>query len=488
MCCGILCKFIAFIIAGVGIAAIIIGAVVGFAVLPDNIRDEVERRVRLEYGTDQFERWQVLPFNQTAKIYFFEPSSETNFRTVNQRGPFVYKMNRRKTVDNRNADDDTITYQEHLTFDFDATESAFPDTEQLNLLNVPLVSLVQSIENRLPEGINDEINSAFENPENLFRRFSVRDFLFQGYTFCANPTAAPNLCPSRDDINNMDYIEAQGATALSFAFLRHRHNAFDGTYVITAGMDDIRDLGLIRTWNGQPNLPNNIWGNTGQCREINGRDSTIFPPNIHRNDNFRIFYSDICRTVTLEHVENVDFEGISTQRREFEETTLNNDNDNTCYCTRGTNLPDGSEQCWQNGFTDLFTCTGSHVVLSYPHFLDVRNLPNPVQGLTANWDDHGSYTLIEAGTGTPLKIVKRFQYNMVIRNIDRVNVMTGLEPTIYPVLWIEETMELPWDLIDKIHDTYLAELNTVTIITWVLIGGGIAIFIASILLKLLCCC
>ncbi|XP_022900252.2 sensory neuron membrane protein 2-like [Onthophagus taurus] len=488
MCGGILCKILAFIVAGLGVAAIIIGAVVGFAVLPNNIRDEVERRVRLEYGSEQFQRWQILPFNQTAKIYFFEHNLQPDNRIlVAERGPFVYKLTRQKTVDAKNRDDDTITYREYLKFDFDEEESEFPETHRLKLLNVPLVSLVQSIEDRLPTGINSEINSAFGNPEDVFRIFSAREFLFDGYTFCTNPTAAPNLCPTRNEIENMHYIQPEGATALSFAFLRHRDNTFDGTYVITAGMDSIGDLGLIRTWNGQPNLPNNVWGNTGQCREINGRDSTIFPPNVNRNDDFRIFYSDICRTVTLEHVENVGFEGISSHRREFEETTLNNDNDNDCYCTGQTRLPDGSNRCWHNGFTDLYTCTRSHVVLSYPHFLGASIVQNPVLGLEGHQDYHGSYTIIEPGTGTPLKIVKRFQYNMVLRNIGGVTVTSRLPSTIYPVLWIEETMELPSNLIDKIHDKYLSELNTITIITWALIGCGIALFILGIALKILCC-
>jgi len=71
-----------------------------------------------------------------------------------------------------------------------------------------------------------------------------------------------------------------------------KNNSNDGRYRVNRGISDNRALGRIEEWNGHSRLT--TWAG-GACNDINGTDSTIFPPFWTPEDNIYIFVSDVCR-------------------------------------------------------------------------------------------------------------------------------------------------------------------------------------------------
>lgn len=56
----------------------------------------VFQNVRLENGTDQFDRWAKVPFPIDFKVYFFEITNPDQFiagekAILNQVGPYIYE-------------------------------------------------------------------------------------------------------------------------------------------------------------------------------------------------------------------------------------------------------------------------------------------------------------------------------------------------------------------------------------------------------------
>lgn len=69
----------------------------------------------------------------------------------------------------------------------------------------------------------------------------------------------------------------------------------DGLWKVDRGMDDIKQLGDILTWNGEKY--SRYWkGSNSNCNKVEGRDSTIYPPHINEGDSFTIYTTDLCRS------------------------------------------------------------------------------------------------------------------------------------------------------------------------------------------------
>lgn len=82
------------------------------------------------------------------------------------------------------------------------------------------------------------------------------------------------------------------------------------------------------------------------------------------------------------------------------------------------------------------------MVLTFPHFLDTSEVySNLVEGLTPSRDAHETFVLMEPNTGNPLVGHKRVQFNMFIRPITGLPLTDNINPTLVPVLWVNEVRQ-----------------------------------------------
>ena len=78
-------------------------------------------------------------------------------------------------------------------------------------------------------------------------------------------------------------------------------------------------------------------------------------------------------------------------------------------------------------------------------------------------------------TGTPLRGGKKVQFNMFLRKIDRITVTENLRTTLFPVLWVEEGIELNDDMVNLIKGDLVNVLILLDFVQWTLIGFGSAL-------------
>uniref|UniRef100_A0A182FCD0 Sensory neuron membrane protein 2 n=2 Tax=Anopheles albimanus TaxID=7167 RepID=A0A182FCD0_ANOAL len=96
-----------------------------------------------------------------------------------------------------------------------------------------------------------------------------------------------------------------------------------------------------------------------------------------------------------------------------------------------------------------------------------------IDGLDPDPERHQIFVDVEPYTGTPLNGGKRVQFNMFLRRIDAIKLTDRLQPTLFPVIWIDEGIALNEDMVKLIDDSLMKVLSLLDIVQWVLIGVGL---------------
>ncbi|CAB1318230.1 unnamed protein product, partial [Coregonus sp. 'balchen'] len=92
------------------------------------------------------------------------------------------------------------------------------------------------------------------------------------------------------------------------------------------------------------------------------------------------------------------------------------------------------------------------VVASFPHFyLGEEKYSNAIEGLNPVRDHHQTYLDLNPTTGIPIRASKRAQINILINRISGFPKTKSLNETIFPVMFINETV--------VIDDTSAAKLQ-----------------------------
>ncbi|XP_044258686.1 sensory neuron membrane protein 2-like [Tribolium madens] len=479
-CCTIKVLLVCLVIS---VALLVVSLALAFKVFPDLLESEVNKAVRLEEGTEQYDRFVELPFPVEFKVYLFNVSNPQQVLDGSEKpkltevGPFVYKQYRKKTILDTNEGEDTISYTQKETFEFDA-EASHPLKEKSNLtvLNPALMSIYQLAEDLHLAGAADTcIKQTFDNNQGkVFIEANVKKLLFDGFQFCNN--TSPAMCGLINDVicaiaatkRNSDLLADY---SLIFSYLNYKRKPNDGKYTVKRGLTDIEKLGHIVAWNDS--LYTKFWGEGTTCSEVKGTDSTLYPPRVSTDSSFYIYSTDICRFVEINYKGEESYKGIDGYLFGTSPETLRSstkDPENDCYCSKLSRDMDGKKSCFLDGVIDMQTCFGVPVLFSFPHFLwaDQKYL-DAVEGLSPDEDKHKTYLVVEPNTGTPLQGVKRIQLNAVIRPIVGIKSMMQTKRALLPLLWIEEGVSLPQKYVDELNSSYFDKVQLVDGVRYALI-------------------
>ncbi|EFA01368.1 sensory neuron membrane protein 2 [Tribolium castaneum] len=478
-CCTIKVLLVCVVIS---VALLIVSLALAFKVFPDLLESEVNKAVRLEDGTKQYDRFVELPFPVDFKVYLFNVSNPqqvldgTEKPKLEEIGPFVYKQYRKKTILGKNEEEDTISYTQKETFEFDA-EASKPLTEEsvVTVLNPALMSIYQLAEDLHLAGAADTcIKQTFENNQGkVFIEANVRKLLFDGFSFCKN--TSPGICGLVNDLicaiaatkRNSDLVLPD--YSLIFSYLNYKRKPDDGKYTVKRGLTNIEKLGHIVAWNDS--LYTKFWGEGTTCSEVKGTDSTLYPPRVTTDSAFYIYSTDICRFVKINYKGEESYKGIDGYLFETSEDTLRSSApEEDCYCSKLSRDMEGKKSCFLDGVIDMQTCFGVPVLFSFPHFLWADNkYLSAVEGLNPVEEKHKTYLVVEPNTGTPLKGMKRIQLNGVIRPIVGIKSMLQTKRALLPLLWIEEGVSLPQKYVDELKSSYFDKVQIVDGVRYALI-------------------
>lgn len=495
----------AIVTTSIGTVLIVIFAIIGYVVIPNIIHRIVSDQVGIIEDTIQMERFKNIPFHLDFKVRLFEIKNPEGVKNnevpvVQERGPYVYKLNRSRII--HEITDEYISYQIMDQFEFDS-EASYPNTEDdvIMLLNAPYNLILQLAESDFSGvmgliGGDDVLQRVFGDYATPVAEFRVGDILFDGVAICTNPTlvVAPLFCNAiRISSDRSENLQVQPDGSVLFSFFAHKQGRPGRMYKVNRGTIDVSNLGIIFTWDNSTRL--HVWADEKDedgeeqksvCNKLNGTDTGIFPPFVDTSKPLFGFNTDICRSVELRYVGRDEYKEIPVLKYSADEWFL--DNNDGCFCinkTRGLTKANG---CLHRGAIELYNCVGGHMILSYPHFLFAHSIyRNGIVGNTPIEDEHKIELELEETSGVVIRGFKRAQFNLFSRAIESVRATENLRTTLTPVFWVHEGMELPQEFVDEIKQRVFQRLRAVDILRPTLLAiGGLVLILGIVLIILRC--
>ncbi|CAN8006184.1 unnamed protein product, partial [Ixodes hexagonus] len=263
-----------------------------------------------------------------------------------------------------------------------------------------------------------------------------------------------------------------------------KNNSHDGLYSVYTGVDDTSKFAKLEEWNNHRKCLRNTPKIRNPKRNVvlvpnNGGQ---FAPFVSKDTTLYVFSTDLCRSMSFTYETDTEVHGLKTMRFTPPPTlfaSADEDENNRCFCTTPT--------CPKSGVVYISSCRkGAPIVLSSPHFyLGDNAYVNGVDGLSPTKELHETFLDIHPLTGLVLRASKRLQINVDLRNYDKLQVLKDVQSTVFPVAWIEESVELSPALAEQLKQKaeLPQQLGNGTIATALVVGGiGSSICVVMIFL------
>nr|XP_045623544.1 lysosome membrane protein 2-like isoform X2 [Procambarus clarkii] len=450
-------------LGGLGVVLLIFGCLV--AGLFDTVVEHVvHQELVLENGTNVYQKWKLPPVVPYLFIYFFNVTNKEEFLegskpVLQEVGPYCYRE-RWEKVNIKFHDNGTVSYETQKHYFFERNISVGSEDDIITTLNVPMLSAVSQwrFAQRLAKlALSSMLEVLNEKP---FVSKSVRDLMW-GYDDPLLRIAKDIIPPDQ----RMPYDK--------FGFFIEKNGSTDGLFNVFTGVNDMTKYTTIDTFNYKREL--SYW-KTDECNDIKGTDGSSFPPGVKRDTTLYMFNENLCRSIPLTVLKEVEEDGIKGLRFSppadvFGNITVKPENE--CYCV-------GGPPCIGGGVFNISTCKyGSPTIISWPHFYQGDpKFADAVQGLKPDAAKHALYIDVSPRTGSPLRAQARLQINIAVPYVPEVKPAARLREIIFPVLWFEDgVLELPKDVVELLQ---MAEnspdaVKSSLLLAFFVIGGVIAV-------------
>ncbi|KAJ3662456.1 hypothetical protein Zmor_006804 [Zophobas morio] len=393
----------------ISIVLTVLSVILIIRVFPDLIKNEIFKNVRLIRGTEQYDRFLEIPFPVSFKVFVFNVENPNEIISgqkpvVKEIGPFVYKLHWTKLVHGTNEDDDTISYIDQQIYEFDSEASGnLSDTNYVTVANPVMLGILQLSEKfGQAHTVSNCLTDILDNINTLFINVKVKDLLFDGLKFCPRHLSLCELpknivCKMAAQKKNMDKLEDD---SLQFSFFNYKNKSHETLYTITRGIKDVLTLGQTVTIDNSPYTQfwNKLHKNS-TCDLVKGSYISLYPPQISEESTFKIYSTDVCRSVEINFLKEKYYKGIKGYMFAPNNSSLRSKFANKvedCFCAEQTLGTHGENTCFLDGVLDMQPCSGAPALLSFPHFLWADKIYlDGVNGLSPNEAIHKTYLLVE---------------------------------------------------------------------------------------------
>jgi len=564
------------------LGVILIAAGITLTQIGDGIvEDLVHQKLSLTDETsDGYKYFITPPVPVKANFTFFEvtnPDDVTSGGVPNlrERGPYVFTEHREKRNINRTGT--SIKYGQHKYYTFlkELSCSDCEETDTVNIINMPLLGLIGKLGRMrgiTGAGALGKIFTAAQNEfegmgfEGIVMTVSVRDFLFDGIKTGSSGWMI-GLKPNEEQGSVLYITDRLPITVFDpvngFALFNHKNDTMENEwYEVETELSSWEKHTMITKWGQQKKLneetsENNMltdlfgarsyqWGDgkngdqfwggladvdgnksgNNTCNILKGTDGNQFPPGVQKENPQWIFNPAPCRSIFVEHTQEVDIEDIPTLEfavpqdganinksinvcacESLADYNLANGNNNDGSCIKRTPSdsdtldlstcpPEVTAGC-TDGIQDLYHCQGAATTLSYPHFYLAESQTKYFTGLNPDPEKHRLYLNVEPRTGMTLKLHSRIQLNVPLINAETLkwheSSFNKFEDTIpflanvpdipnFPVVWIDlgADVESDPDLVDKLISELVRPVLILEIGQYVAIGVGAALVVAAL--------
>ncbi|KAJ8402135.1 hypothetical protein AAFF_G00373700 [Aldrovandia affinis] len=428
------------------------------------IHNRLKKEITLTEGSRVFESWKNPPPPVYMQYYFFNVTNPDDFlkggkAVVTQVGPYTYREYRPK---------ENVTFVDNGTKVSAFTPKSFvflpeksvgdPDVDLVTTVNIPAVAVMNKLKGSYLKItlVSMQMRSLGVT---LFMTRPVNELLW-GFK---DPllTSLHRVNPEVEEY---------------FGLMYKKNGTSDGEFVYHTGEEDYMDYGKIHTWRGKNQT---TWWSTEQSNMINGTDGSAFHPLMSRDEQLYVFTSDLCRSIYMKFVKDVEIKGIPAYRFAPPRDVLASQEENPANA--GFCVPAG--KCLGTGVLNVGVCRkGAPVVVSFPHFYhgDLKYI-NGVEGLSPNQEDHETYLDINPTLGVPVRASKRAQINILVNRIVGFPSTRLITETIFPIVFVNETVVVDDASAAKMR-TLLLTVMLVSNFPLLIVGLGVLLLIVVIVL------
>lgn len=396
------------------------------------------------------------------QYFFFNVTNPDDFLVgakpiVSQVGPYTYREYRAKEnvtfVDNGTR----VSAYQPKTFVFLPERSVGdPDDDMITTINIPAVAVMNKVKDSFWKSsmVSVWMNSL---QVGMFMTRSVNELLW-GFK---DPLLS-RIHPINPEIDEY------------FGLMYKKNGSNDGEFVYHTGEADFMDYGRVATFKGESKL--SLW-TSEQSNMINGTDGSAFHPLLSKTERLYIFSPDLCRSIFMEFEKDVKVKGLPAYRFTPPRDVLASKEENPAnegFCV-------SPKECLGTGLLKVSVCRkGAPVVTSFPHFyLGDEKYSNAIVGLDPVREHHQTYLDLNPTTGVPIRASKRAQINILINRISGFPKTKSLNETIFPVMFINETVVIDDVSAAKLHKLLLM-VSLVSNFPLVLVGLGAILLLVFI--------
>ncbi|XP_076006773.1 lysosome membrane protein 2a isoform X2 [Genypterus blacodes] len=429
------------------------------------IHSRLKQEMTLTETSRVFESWKNPPPPVYMEYYFFNVTNSEEFMaggkaSVKQIGPYTYREYRPR---------ENVTFLENgtklyavnpKTFVFVPEKSAGdPEVDLLRTVNIPLVAVMNEMRSYsfvLRTLISILLRSISVE---LFMTRTVHEILW-GF----EDPLLKKIHGLKPDVDE------------HFGLMWKKNGTHEGEFVFYTGEANYMDYGKIDTWNG---LREMSWWSSNQSNMINGTDGAVFHPLLSRNELLYIFAADLCRSIHLGYVEDVEVKGIQAYRFAPPADVLMSPKDNPA--NEGFCVPAGD--CLGTGVLKVSVCReGAPIVVSFPHFYQADpKYINAVDGLSPNKEEHETYLDLQPTTGVPIRACKRAQLNVILKRYPGFPTTRFINETIFPIMFVNETATIDDDSASQMR-TLLLIVTLVSNFPLLIVGLGLILLLVLVVL------
>lgn len=415
-------------------------------------------------------------------------------------GPYVFQEIRQKSNVMFHSENNTVSYfyKKWWYFVPEMTNGSLSDLiTQLDAVHISAKHKVRYRDTMLQTTLSFLLTSS-----TVHTTKTVSELLFEGYD--DSLINLGRLVNMEEDIPPFDKF--------GWFYMRNGSTMLDGHFNMDTGAADISQLGVLKKWNYKDTT--NFF--KSPCNIVEGSAGEFWSP-YRQKDEIVLFSGDLCRPLTYEYTDTIQYHGVEgyryvlsekslgndTRRRYphdqakfFESTTIAEDFFEAEHSAEATNSPDEDPdivnigncycngKCTPVGMMNVSACRyGAPVFASLPHFHRADpSLREAVIGMNPDEEMHDFSITLEPTTGIPLKVSARLQVNVLLEPSKIVTPYKDV-PTIYfPVFWFTLDVEATPKFVGNLNAllfmpdvlTYISAIpvviGTLTIFTVVLLS------------------
>jgi len=263
-------------------------------------------------------------------------------------------------------------------------------------------------------------------------------------------TAVDNL------INEMDPVMAKVGIFDNCHNITEAEEAETVQVKVKTGRDDIDKVGQYVEYDGNEDIM--VWA---EPLELTGTDGTQFAPGVSKDEKVEAFVDDIMRVGEFKYSKEVELHGINLYRFKLKD-----------------DLFDPNPICFMDtqGVANMEPVMGIPARVTKPHFFDAdKSLLSKVDGMSPKSSEHDTFLDIEPISGAVMRARKRLQVNLYVTPTDQW--YQDVSTTIMPILWVQESGEIPKDLAEEFVDVVYGALELKESLPLICIGIGAALFV-----------